>query len=57
MYAKTGISSDSARKNRANLIARLIAVPCRRLFQAKAMPELEMPVAVPIKEPAFSILR
>jgi radical SAM superfamily enzyme YgiQ (UPF0313 family) len=57
MYAKTGISSDSARKNRANLIARLIAVPCRRLFQAKAMPELEMPVAVPIEQPAFSILR
>jgi radical SAM superfamily enzyme YgiQ (UPF0313 family) len=57
MYAKTGISSDSARKNRANLIARLIAVPCRRLFQAKAMPELEIPVAVPIEQPAFSILR
>jgi radical SAM superfamily enzyme YgiQ (UPF0313 family) len=57
MYAKTGISSDSARKNRANLIARWIAVPCRRLFQAKAMPELEMPAAIPIKEPAFSILR
>jgi radical SAM superfamily enzyme YgiQ (UPF0313 family) len=57
MYAKTGISSDSARKNRANLIARLIAVPCRRLFQAKAMPELEIPVAVPIEQTAFSILR
>lgn len=56
MYAKTGISSDSARKNRANLIARLIAVPCRRLFQAKAMPDLQMPPAVPIEAPAFSIL-
>jgi hypothetical protein len=57
MYAKTGISTDSARKNRANRVARLIAVPCRRLFQAKPMPELAMPAAIPIKEPAFSILR
>jgi radical SAM superfamily enzyme YgiQ (UPF0313 family) len=57
MYAKTGISSDSARKNRANVIARLIAVPCRRLFQAKAMPDLEIPAGVPIEAPAFSILR
>ncbi len=44
MYAKTGISSDSARKSRATRISRLIAVPCRRLFQAKPMPELAMPV-------------
>lgn len=57
MYAKTGISSDSARKNRANLISRLIAVPCRRLFQAKPMPELEMPQAIVTEQPAFSILR
>jgi radical SAM superfamily enzyme YgiQ (UPF0313 family) len=57
MYAKTGISSDSARKNRANRIARLIAIPCRRLFQAKAMPDLEMPAGIPIKEPVLSILR
>ena len=57
MYAKTGISSDSARKNRANRVARLIAVPCRRLFQAKPMPELEMPRGSPIEQPAFSILR
>jgi radical SAM superfamily enzyme YgiQ (UPF0313 family) len=57
MYAKTGISSDSARKNRANRVARLIAVPCRRLFQAKEMPELEMPLGIPIDQPAFPILR
>jgi radical SAM superfamily enzyme YgiQ (UPF0313 family) len=56
MYAKTGISSDSARKSRANLVSRLIAIPCRRLFQAKPMPELDMPVSVPIEEPVFSIL-
>lgn len=57
MYAKTGISSDSARKNRANFISRLIAVPCRRLFQGKPMPELEMPGGIPIEQPAFAILR
>ncbi len=43
MYAKTGISSDSARKNRANFVARWLAKPCRELFQAKPMPELELP--------------
>jgi len=41
MYAKTGISTDSARK--ANWIARAIAKPCRMLFQAKPMPELQVP--------------
>jgi hypothetical protein len=44
MYAKTGITSDSARKNRANLTARWLAKPCRRLFQAKPMPALELPL-------------
>jgi radical SAM superfamily enzyme YgiQ (UPF0313 family) len=42
MYAKTGISTDSARK--ANWIARAIAKPCRMLFQAKPMPELQVPI-------------
>ena len=56
MYAKTGITSDSARKNRANLISRLIAVPCRRLFQAKPMPDLKVPLAAPVEQPVFSIL-
>ena len=46
MYAKTGISTDSARK--ANWIARAIAKPCRMLFQAKPMPELQVPQAAPI---------
>ena len=35
MYANTGIATDSARVNRANRWARLIAKPCRRLFAAK----------------------
>ena len=43
MYAKTGIASDSARKTRANLLTRWLAKQCRRLFQAKPMPELEVP--------------
>jgi tRNA A37 methylthiotransferase MiaB len=44
MYANTGISTDSARRQKATRIARWLAVPCRRLFEAKPMPELEMPV-------------
>jgi radical SAM superfamily enzyme YgiQ (UPF0313 family) len=43
MYAKTGISTDSARK--ANWVVRSIAKPCRLLFQAKPMPELQVPQA------------
>jgi len=43
MYASTGIATDSARRNRANRWARLLAKPCRRLFQAKRMPDLQMP--------------
>jgi hypothetical protein len=44
MYAKTGISTDSARKKKANRLARWIAKPCRKLFQAKPMPELTAPL-------------
>ncbi|MGO9239785.1 MAG: B12-binding domain-containing radical SAM protein [Bryobacteraceae bacterium] len=45
MYAKTGISTDSARRKKANWLARWIARPCRLLFQAKPMPELQVPLA------------
>jgi hypothetical protein len=45
MYAKTGISTDSARRKKSNWVARWIAKPCRLLFQAKPMPGLEIPVA------------
>ena len=41
MYANTGIATDSARRARANRWARWMAKPCRLLFQAKPMPELE----------------
>lgn len=43
MYASTGIATDSARRNRANNWARWLAVPCRRLFQGRPMPELQVP--------------
>lgn len=44
MYANTGISTDSARRQTATKMARWLAKPCRKLFSAKPMPELEMPV-------------
>ena len=40
MYANTGIATDSARVNRANRWARLIARPCRRLFAGRPLPAL-----------------
>ncbi len=43
MYATTGISTDSARRSRANLWAKLLAKPLVRLFQGKLMPELKIP--------------
>ena len=44
MYANTGISTDSARRQKATNVARLLAIPCKRLFAASPMPNLEMPV-------------
>ena len=43
MYANTGIATDSARVNRSARWARVIAAPCRRLFAAPPMPELQIP--------------
>src|SRR5260370_32075922 len=43
MYANTGISTDSARRQKATRVARWLAVPCRRLFAAKPMPDLQAP--------------
>jgi hypothetical protein len=43
MYAKTGISTDSARRKKSTSVARWMAKPCRMLFQANAMPELAIP--------------
>ena len=57
MYATTGIATDSARKQKANFWARTLAKPCRRLFQAKPMPELQNPRPRPlgIAEPASAL--
>ncbi len=49
MYANTGIATDSARVNRANRWARLIARPCRRLFVAKPLPSLQAPASATIQ--------
>jgi radical SAM superfamily enzyme YgiQ (UPF0313 family) len=43
MYANTGIATDSARVSRANRWARLIARPCRHLFTARPLPDLQRP--------------
>jgi hypothetical protein len=43
MYASTGIATDSARRSNATQWARMLAKPCRKLFQAKPMPELQIP--------------
>ncbi len=45
MYANTGIATDSARVNRSAQWARLMAIPCRRLFAGRPMPDLELPLA------------
>jgi radical SAM superfamily enzyme YgiQ (UPF0313 family) len=44
MYAGTGISTDSARRKKSKTWARWTARQCRKLFQAKPMPELQSPV-------------
>jgi hypothetical protein len=54
MYANTGIATDSARRSNANRWVRRIAPLCRKLFQAKPMPELQMPRRE--ERPAFAIL-
>jgi radical SAM superfamily enzyme YgiQ (UPF0313 family) len=43
MYADTGIATDSARMARSTRWARLLARPCRYLFSARPMPELQVP--------------
>lgn len=43
MYANTGIATDSARVARSARRARWIAKPCRLLFSARPMPQLQAP--------------
>jgi hypothetical protein len=51
MYANTGIATDSARVNRSARWARLMAVPCRRLFAGRPMPDLQISRRTPPAEP------
>jgi radical SAM superfamily enzyme YgiQ (UPF0313 family) len=43
MYANTGIATDSARVSRSSRWARLMAIPCRRLFAGRPLPDLQVP--------------
>ena len=43
MYANTGISTDSARSNKAHRMTRLMAKPLVKLFAGQPMPQLEIP--------------
>lgn len=43
MYAGTGISTDSARRKKAKKWARWTARQCKKLFQARPMPDLQSP--------------
>ena len=43
MYGNTGIATDSARVSRSAAWARWLAVPLKRLFAARPMPELQVP--------------
>lgn len=53
MYANTGIATDSARVSRSVRWARLMAIPCQKLFAGTPMPGLELrPVDVPESEAA-----
>jgi len=47
MYAGTGISTDSARRKKSKKWARWTARQCKKLFQAKPMPELQAPRWLP----------
>lgn len=42
MYANTGIATDSARVSRSVRWARLMAIPCRKLFAGRPMPDLQL---------------
>jgi len=46
MYADTGIATDSARIARSARWARWLAKPCRYLFSARPMPQLQVPKPV-----------
>ncbi len=55
MYANTGIATDSARVNRSVRWARLMAIPCRKLFAGRPMPELQLP-GLDMSKPSGTLL-
>jgi radical SAM superfamily enzyme YgiQ (UPF0313 family) len=57
MYASTGIATDSARQKRASSWARWLAIPCRKLFQASPMPELQIPRAKAVPQDLFQVIQ
>ena len=56
MYANTGITTDSARRKKANSWARMLAKPCRQFFQAEPMPDLQVPGGITAPKAQFSIV-
>ena len=56
MYASTGIATDSARRNRASAWARWLAIPCLKLFQARPMPDLQIPGAKRAAQDLFQVV-
>ena len=55
MYAGTGISTDSARRQKAKSSARFIARQTRKIFQAKPMPDLVGPIWEPKAKPRDTV--
>jgi hypothetical protein len=53
--ANTGIATDSARVNRSAQWVRLMAIPCRRLFAGRPMPDLPVP-ALQARESSSRVL-
>ncbi len=52
MYADTGMTTDSARIARSTRWARWLARPCRALFSARPMPQLNIPELMTLDVPA-----
>jgi hypothetical protein len=57
MYASTGIATDSARQKKANSWARWLAIPCRKLFSGRPMPDLQMPHVKPAPQDLFQVIQ
>jgi len=57
MYASTGIATDSARQKKASNWARWLAIPCRKLFSGRPMPDLQMPHAKAVAQDLFQVIQ